>query len=163
LHKKITLHKKRGVESIPFELLVIVIILAIVLPLLYNLFIFYKQQQQIQQLSGQINVIGATVIEVFNGGLNTSIVLSVTLPKDTQKVIIGSNNPSSIDSDLIVYQIYNHAYYYKVNNGATDIPMTNTTSNGYSPFTFGSSIVIILTKMVSKNGIVYVNVGTYKT
>ena len=93
---------RRAVTDVPLELLIIVVILAIVLPILVVSLENYSQYQAFSNLQQQANNVADTAIEVYDSGLNTTILLTVTVTGSYNPyLVVGANMlPSRIGGSL---------------------------------------------------------------
>lgn len=71
---------QRGVTDVPLELVIIIIILAIVIPVILAAFVSFTREQELTSLDQQANNVLDTAIQVFDDGLNTTLLVSVNIP-----------------------------------------------------------------------------------
>ena len=72
--------QRRAVTDVPLELVIIMIILAIVVPIIIAAFAAYARDQELISLSDQANRVANTAVEVYDDGVNTTLLLTVTIP-----------------------------------------------------------------------------------
>lgn len=131
-HRRLA-RSRRGVTDVPLELLIIVIILAIVVPIIVAALLTFTKDQQISQSQEQANQVTDVVVQDFDDGINTTLLVAVNLPGDGvlqlgAPLYVGGNwNPQSA---WITWGVLGDTNQFPVNNGATDVPMTNVTCSG---------------------------------
>jgi type II secretory pathway pseudopilin PulG len=133
------LRGRRGVTDVPLELLIIIIILAIVVPIIVASLIAYTTDQQFLAVQEQAANIRDVAIQAFDDGINTTLLLSVTLPGGGTVVAGG---PIFLPGSLINYQSTyidwgihgNKNYFTAVNNGAQPVLLTNISCNAGAPY-----------------------------
>ena len=138
------LHRsRRGVTDVPLELLVIIIILAIVVPIIVAALITYSHDQQLLTTQQQAIQIQNVATQAFDDGINTTLLLSVSVPGTTVIVgdelfLGGSWNAATgwsggwnWNAAWITWGTSGDLSKLKVNNGATDVALTNITCSGY--------------------------------
>jgi type II secretory pathway pseudopilin PulG len=150
--------KRRGVTDVPLELVIIMVILAIVIPIIVAAFASYTREQEAMSLSQTAQNVGDTAIQVFDGGINTTLLITVTIPNNGYMNIGGQlylNGSLNSWSSLINYSLPSSSISgsYAVNNGAGSVDLTNITDvNGAlvywpTPLSGGNSYLLALTKL----------------
>ena len=124
--------RRRGVTDVPLELIIIMVILAIVIPIILAAFSSYTREQEVMTLSEQASNVKDMVIQVYDGGLNTTLILSVTVPSGGSLVIGGplltSSGLLNPDATWINYSISSgYGGQDLASSGAGEIYMTNIT------------------------------------
>lgn len=138
-------HDRRGVTDVPLELLVIVIILAIVVPIIIAALVTYTTDQQNLDVVEQADAIRDTAIQAYDDGINTSLLVTVTVPGGVQLTVGASlflaNGRLNYESSQITYgsgagpttcaQPGAHVTCIPVDNGATNVLVSNVTCSGW--------------------------------
>jgi type II secretory pathway pseudopilin PulG len=149
--------KSRGVTDVPLELVIIMVILAIVIPIILAAFTSYTKEQESMALSQQAANIGDTAVQVYDSGINTTLLITASIPNNGYMTVggalyvAGAPNPAA---SFINYSLPSTAppVTYAVNNGAGSVNITNVTDvNGQLvyrslPLTGGQSYQLALTK-----------------
>lgn len=123
--------------DIPLELVIIMIILAIVVPIIIAAFYSYSRDQQLLGLQGQANNVANTAVEVFDDGINTTLLLTISVPYGNGvNFTIGaplfpanvtSGTPNS-QATFIYYALSGTSpYYTQANNGAGNLYLSGLT------------------------------------
>lgn len=100
-----------GLESLPFKLVIISLILALSLPIVVSNWVNYDRQQTINQLTSELNYIEGQMEQIYNGGLGlgNSKVLEVNIRDGTfakiEYVEIGDNNLDSLRGRSIRWKL----------------------------------------------------------
>jgi type II secretory pathway pseudopilin PulG len=151
--------KRRGVTDVPLELVIIMVILAIVIPIIIAAFASYTKEQEGLSLQEQAANVADTAIQVYDGGLNTTLLVSVTIPNGGSMTIGASlqyaNGLSNPGASCINISIPSQSWqcYKSVNNGAGTINLANVTdiSGGIftqaAPLSGGQTYTLALTKL----------------
>lgn len=135
--------------------MIIIIILAIVIPILIYALVTYTGDQAYLSLQEQASNIENTAIQVFDDGINTTLLLSITTP-DSGNMSIGAPlyNSGGLDynSAFVFYTIGGTHYQTLINNGAEDVLVSEGACEGptihyqAAQVGFGSTIELSMTK-----------------
>lgn len=139
VHRRRRLRSRRGVTDVPLELLIIIIILAIVVPIIVASLIAYTTDQQYLAVQEQASNMRDVAIQSFDDGINTTLLLTITLPGGGVVTAGGGIfNPGNVvdyQSTYIHWGIHSsESYFTAVDNGAQPVLLTNITCTAAAPY-----------------------------
>ncbi|MCL4326235.1 MAG: hypothetical protein M1481_05385 [Candidatus Thermoplasmatota archaeon] len=163
MNKKIFMRKK-AVEDLPLRLIIIVIILAITLPIIFELFKTYDQSSTVNGAKQNASLISTYVQEVYSSGLNSSLDFKINFKSGfftkITKVVIGDSFTGSDVSVIALYFSDISPYYFVIQNPS--VIVSTFCSGKWQSLTIGpgSYTIHIVTESIPPSSTKYVG-GTF--
>ncbi len=137
--------KESGVIDMPLRLLIILVILVITVPLVLSIAGYYSSVSAEQEMIAQANYLRDKIVMVYSMGVNSSLKITVSFPKNTEYVKVGGplNSDNSYFIRVKAYNSPERIILVKHGNVGIRVTSNNTTMVMWS-----GTYRVLITKML---------------